>query len=169
MSDRTHIPRDEWEWYGNAGHFIGSNRCRFHLTTAVGKVVVSTVGEYFPARGGEMEELGVDRKYETMVFVFEDRCDKGCGGCGLPVPLTYIAEETNGYNTAGDATRGHLAMCEKWATDQQALLMTCGNERCPHATKIAEAMARGEMAWLVVDGKMFCCSGCSEAAEGLGS
>lgn len=38
------------EWFGNAGHLIVSHWCRFHLTTKVGKYLVSTVGEYYPER-----------------------------------------------------------------------------------------------------------------------
>lgn len=37
-------------WFGNAGHFICAQWCRFHLTTQVGKYLVSTVGEYWPER-----------------------------------------------------------------------------------------------------------------------
>lgn len=40
-----------WKWFGHAGHFICGHWCRFHLTTKVGKYLVSTVGEYWPERG----------------------------------------------------------------------------------------------------------------------
>lgn len=39
-----------WKWFGNAGHYICACWCRFHLTTQIGKVLVSTVGEYWPER-----------------------------------------------------------------------------------------------------------------------
>lgn len=39
------IPESEWRWFGNAGHFIGGNSCRFHLCTQVGNYLVSTVGQ----------------------------------------------------------------------------------------------------------------------------
>ena len=39
------------EWFGNAGHFICSRDCRFHLTTIVNnRWLVSTVGELWPSR-----------------------------------------------------------------------------------------------------------------------
>lgn len=42
------IERGEWQWFGNAGHFICGNDCRFHLFTRVGDYLISTVGEYWP-------------------------------------------------------------------------------------------------------------------------
>jgi hypothetical protein len=38
------------KWFGHAGHFICSDKCRFHLTTLVGKYLISTVGELWPER-----------------------------------------------------------------------------------------------------------------------
>lgn len=40
-----------WKWFGHAGHFICADKCRFHLTTKVGKYLVSTIGEWWPERG----------------------------------------------------------------------------------------------------------------------
>ena len=34
-----------WKWFGNPGHFICAQNCRFHLCTLVGNYLVSTVGE----------------------------------------------------------------------------------------------------------------------------
>ena len=48
------IEEKEWKWYGNAGHFIGSNSCRFHLCTEIGDFLVSTVGDYFPFTSSEI-------------------------------------------------------------------------------------------------------------------
>jgi hypothetical protein len=39
------MKRENWIWMPHAGHFILGDRCRFHLTTKVGKYIVSTVGE----------------------------------------------------------------------------------------------------------------------------
>lgn len=39
-----------WKWFGNAGHFICGQWCRFHLCTVVGGYLVSTVGQYWPER-----------------------------------------------------------------------------------------------------------------------
>lgn len=44
------IPREQWRWFGHAGHLIVAQWCRFHLTTQVGDYLVSTVGEYWPDR-----------------------------------------------------------------------------------------------------------------------
>ena len=124
MADRA-----EWEWFGNAGHYCCGRWCRFHLTTKVGPWLVSTVGEYVhPRHGGGSEEaeakwlqanwpgedVGCDRKYETMVFLAGDRCEYGCG-----IPTTSGPElDMYGYNSAGEATEGHMAMCQQWSTTQ---------------------------------------------------
>lgn len=39
------ISKEKWKWFGSAGHFICAHLCRFHLTTQVGKYLISTVGE----------------------------------------------------------------------------------------------------------------------------
>ncbi len=134
--------RTEWKWFGSPAHFICSFDCRFHLATLVGdgEYIVSTVGEYLPdsnvrdilaeSRGKPIEgrgdarradwmqkfgyeEIGLDRTYETMVFKAGEVCKvEGCG-CGLP-SISGQELDFNGYNTAGDATKGHYALCEKW-------------------------------------------------------
>lgn len=50
MADARRRSRPTVKWFGNAGHFICSHWCRFHLTTQVGPWLVSTVGEYWPER-----------------------------------------------------------------------------------------------------------------------
>lgn len=130
-----------WEWFGNAAHFICGFDCRFHLATLVNGYIVSTVGEYFPDEGSReilasskgiklegrgdarkydfmkkygYEEIGCDRKYETMVFKAGPVCvRKGCA-CGLP-EIDGSELDFSGYNDAGAATRGHMAMCKAWA------------------------------------------------------
>jgi len=112
--DMKMIEKDKWEWFGNAGHLIVSNRCRFHLTTKVGPWLISTVGEFVPHRDSkEFDTVGLDRLYETMVFVTKGECD--CG-CGLPEhDHDYMELEMKGYSTPKDANIGHLELCEKWA------------------------------------------------------
>ncbi len=135
------IPKQDWEWFGNAGHFICGRWCQFHLCTLIGEYLVSTVGQYLPSESAReiiadirgvalegrgdareadymrkigFEDIGCDRKFETMVFRVDGRCTvKNCG-CGLP---TIIPNELDfaGYNTAGDATQGHYEMCAKVA------------------------------------------------------
>ena len=142
------IPQSEWKWYGKAAHFILGEWCRFHLATQIGDHIISTVGELFPdapvrelyaeMRGKPLvgkgdarvadymikfgyEEIGYKRKYETLVFrVTGEVCTaEGCD-CGLP---EIVASELDGdsYNNAGDATRGHMAMCQKWSTPELAI------------------------------------------------
>jgi hypothetical protein len=60
------------------------------------------------------EDIGCDRKFETMVFKAGKICiAKGCD-CGLPT-IEGSELDFNGYNTAGEATRGHMELCRKWA------------------------------------------------------
>jgi len=108
--------KNNWEWFGYSAHFIGGNDCRFHLTTIIanGKYVVSTVGDYRPllSKCNKRKEVGYKRFFETKVFEFEGRCeDEGCG-CRVPIITSEI--DRCGYQTAGEAQAGHLAICEKW-------------------------------------------------------
>ena len=54
------IPREKWEWFGNAGHLIVSQDCRFHLTTLVGPWLVSTVGQRWPCRASREIHAEID-------------------------------------------------------------------------------------------------------------
>ena len=144
------IEQSRWQWFGNAGHLIVGQSCRFHLCTQVGDYLVSTVGEYWPERGSRevhaqvhdpkwliknqdlkgdyfdhaymsrfgYEEVGCGRKYETMVFRAGKPCADPKCGCGLPTPTEWNELAGDGYNDAGAATRGHMAMCMKWAKEQ---------------------------------------------------
>lgn len=123
------IPTDKWEWYGHAAHFCCGRWCRFHMATKVGNYLVSTVGEFVHPRhsgGSEQteaawlvenwpgEDVGVNRKYETMVFKAGAPCaGKGCK-CGMPA-ISGHELDFKGYNTAGEACAGHLALCKRWA------------------------------------------------------
>lgn len=138
LSNRAIIPPEEWKWFGTAAHFICGQWCRFHLATQVGEYLISTVGEYVhPSRGGGSElaefrwlqenwpgqDIGIGRKYETMVFRAGEPCTrKACGCCGLPeIDGAEIA--CKGYNCRGDATRGHMQTCLKVAARK---LKGCG-------------------------------------------
>lgn len=60
------------------------------------------------------EEIGCGRKYETMVFCAEGSCSaEGCG-CGLP-SINGSELDSDGYNDAGAATKGHHDMCRRWS------------------------------------------------------
>lgn len=131
------MKRESWIWMPHPGHLIVSRDCRFHLNTYVGGYIVSTVGEWLPdsevrdilakSRGivlkgiGDerrydfmkkigFEEIGLDRKYETMVFKAK-RIDSECcpwGQSGHELDLC-------GYNEPEDATKGHMKLCKKWS------------------------------------------------------
>lgn len=59
------------------------------------------------------EDIGCDRRYETMVFKANGKlCE--CG-CGLPT-FSGSEIESNGYNLAIEATEGHYEMCRKFAS-----------------------------------------------------
>lgn len=133
------LTKDKWVWMPHPGHFICSRDCKFFLNTYVGGYVVSTVGEYFPdagvreimaeSRGIKLEgmgdyrradymkkvgyeEIGYGRKYETMVFkAGRDKKNECC-----PYHATDYSELDGGaYNDAGEAFKGHLRLCKKWA------------------------------------------------------
>jgi hypothetical protein len=101
-------------WYGYPGHFIGAERCLFHLTSTVGPWLISTVGDYRPGREEERAAIGgEDSHFETRVFRAGDPCDgPGCG-CGLP-DADGPELECRRYDTAGEAQAGHLALIEEW-------------------------------------------------------
>ncbi len=136
----------QWVWFGNAGHLIVSKYCRFHLTTLVGKYLVSTVGQFWPERavreihakvcdpkwfsenvhrlGDDFnfeymkkfgyENIGYNRKFETMVFKAGKVCsDKSCN-CGLP-EIDGENIDFCSYQTAAEANKGHLKICNKWS------------------------------------------------------
>jgi len=63
--------------------------------------------------------IGCDRTYETMVFRAGKPCAEADCGCGLP-EIDGSELDVSGYNSRGDATRGHLKMCKKWAARSAA-------------------------------------------------
>lgn len=109
------IPRNQWKWFGYAGHFIGGQDCRFHLCTQIGDVLISTVGAYFPpSQDTGPVPIGADRTYETFVFRAGAPCDTDGCGCGQPT-IDGREIDSEGYNDGAAATAGHLAMCDRWA------------------------------------------------------
>lgn len=134
------IDASKWKWFGSPGHLIVARDCRFHLCTQVGPHLISTVGEYFPdapareilaelhgvrlkgqgdARRHDylskigFEEIGANRKYETMVFRVNRTVCK-CG-CGAPRVSDWANLDDAGYNDRGSANRGHIKLCMKYA------------------------------------------------------
>lgn len=61
------------------------------------------------------EDIGLNRKYETMVF----HAERATGEdekyqCCLYRASDWSDIDSEGYNTATDAYKGHMEMCEKW-------------------------------------------------------
>jgi hypothetical protein len=140
------LARDQWVWMPHPAHLVVSSDCRFHLATWVGGHIVSTVGEYLPDEGvreihcqvrgiilegrGDVRradflrksgfiEIGHNRLYETMVFLARRRPEAEEQCC--PYMCVHDGEgerDFAGYNTASDAYRGHLTLCEKWAEQE---------------------------------------------------
>jgi hypothetical protein len=125
----------DWEWFGHSAHFICGRWCRFHMATKVGDYLVSTVGEYIPPHrsGSERaeaewlkanfpgEDIGCDRKYETMVFRAGSPCAMPKCMCGLP-SIASGELDFQGYNDAGAARTGHMALCRMWAAPTAEML-----------------------------------------------
>lgn len=110
-ADTASVPNAEWYWSGYAGHFCGSAYCAFHLCTRVGNILVSTVGDYRPpSSGGRRESIGIDRDFETFVFLVRD----GEGPEGDIVTLSEIDSDGSRDSRASEAQ--HYAMCAKWAS-----------------------------------------------------
>lgn len=133
------MKKENWIWMPHPGHFICGFDCRFHLTTMVGKYIVSTLGEYFPdegtreihaecskikleGRGDERRsdflkkigyiEIGCGRKYETMVFKAVKETEPSC----CPYRMDSGSNvDFDGYNEPEEAFAGHMKMCNKWS------------------------------------------------------
>jgi hypothetical protein len=131
------MSKDKWIWMPHAGHFIGGHQCRFKLNTYVNGYIISTVGELvwdsqvreimadnrkvkLEGRGDAREydylkklgyeDIGLNRKYETMVFKARKSTHKCC-----PYEMAKSRElECDGYNNPEEAYLGHLKLCEKY-------------------------------------------------------
>ena len=128
------MKKENWIWMPHAGHFCCADRCEFKLNTYVGKYIVSTVGEYRPDSDvikicypelshlkGEVlkykyineyscEDIGANRKFETMVFKAIKSGYKCC-----PYKIVGIELDFKGYDLAKEACQGHLKLCKKWS------------------------------------------------------
>jgi hypothetical protein len=130
----------DWEWYGKPGHLICADYCQFHLCTEVGEWLVSTVGEYLPpesireifakSRGVVLEgkgdyreadymkkigyeSIGLDRKYETMVFYIGEkptRCNTTGCNCNMP-RINGHEQHFEPANDAKTANENHMKAC----------------------------------------------------------
>lgn len=131
------MTKADWIWMPHAGHSIVKDSCQFHLCTYVNGYIVSTIGEYWPDRdirriihredqklislkGDEFdayyrrcygfEEIGDERRYETMVFIAEKRKQDDYQCCPYHIG-EYVSDAFDGYDTAEKATKGHMRFC----------------------------------------------------------
>lgn len=152
------MSKSDWIWMPHAGHFILSDKCRFHLNTYLPSgYIVSTVGELWNERAvrdihaevvdpiwyGEnrdfkgdiydaafmkkfgFQDIGYNRKYETMVFKAKKNHDPKWQCCPYEAVIGQDVD-MDGYNTGVEAFKGHTEMCEKW---EKELLVTPEQER----------------------------------------
>jgi hypothetical protein len=63
------------------------------------------------------EDIGCDRKYETMVFLAGERCVATDCGCGLP-SIDGSERDMLPANTAKEAAENHMVLCKKYAEIQ---------------------------------------------------
>lgn len=112
------IPISGWHWIGYAAHFSGSRRCQFHLSTIVGKYVVSTIGEYYPIGATKPECLGNEGElYETQVFKYDGFCECGCGIPSI-IPMELTSRR---YSLPSQANAGHMKLCQVYARKDKQL------------------------------------------------
>jgi len=112
------MDKKDWRWLPHPAHFICAERCQFVLATEVGGYLVSTVGEFVsnPIKVGQFEEIGFNRRYETMVYKSlksENLC------CEYEADISSGDLDMNGYNSAKAAYQGHIALCNKWSKHDQ--------------------------------------------------
>ena len=137
------MKEEKWVWMPHAGHFILGHRCRFKLSTYVGKYIVSTVGELWNERGSREIHANVhdamwlvknkhllgdefDAAYFKRFGYEEIGCDrtyetmvfkarKSKHKC-CPYEIIVSKEvDFAGYNKGDKAYQGHLKLCKKWS------------------------------------------------------
>lgn len=100
---------NNWKWFGEAGHFICADMCRFHLHTHVGNYCVSTIGGYYPSNSKFMDKVNLEGYYETMVFKIDEN------GAWI-LDDEHINEiERLSYQTQNEADNGHMETCIKYS------------------------------------------------------
>lgn len=110
---------EKWIFQPHPGHLCIANYCRFFLNTYVNGYIISTVGEYKPdsrvrdilGLKDEYIDVGLNRKYETMVF----KAQRVGNSCCEYQPINFEQLDFDGYNDPIQARKGHYVMCEKWS------------------------------------------------------
>lgn len=108
------IDKSEWKWYGYPGHFIGSARCVYHLSTKVGDYLISTVGDYRPNgpyKAAETLRWSEDSYFETMVFEVDGETEAGDPNVVSEVEGFYWSKSIIAENK-------HYEICQKYAEMQ---------------------------------------------------
>lgn len=99
-----------WHHCGSAHHFIGADRCRWHLATFVaeGTILVSSVGDYYRDEKRITLGAGDDSWYETMVWRTDpERTQDGC-----PTVIDWADPIFSlRYSNVREANEGHDALC----------------------------------------------------------
>ena len=104
------MKKENWIWMPHPAHYILRYKCQFRLATYVGGYIVSTIGACEEVPGsGPIIEIGLDRKYETMVFTAIKTVRKCCP-YGIDEEVECVP-----YNDADSATKGHHKLCRKWS------------------------------------------------------
>lgn len=140
LNNMKRITKDKWIWMPHAAHFVFGTECKFHLSTKVGKYIISTIGEWLPdyqareirahIKGitltgeGEhrladyMNKIGYEElhfggyKYETMVFPAKKHNGDTC----CPWRAVILKDiDKNLYKTREEAFKGHYKMCDKYS------------------------------------------------------
>lgn len=103
--------------FATVGQYLPDSSTREILAECRG-ITLEGIGDYRRAswmKQAGFEQIGSGRTFETMVFRAGERCTVEDCGCGLPALDPPSELDSDAYNDAGSATRGHYAMCEKWA------------------------------------------------------
>ena len=101
-----------WIWQPHAGHYILGHKCRFRLNTYVNGYIISTVGELPLEDGAGYRDVGLGRKYETMVFEAKSTDDNV--KCCEYEQINGECLDMEGYNTPEDAKDGHILLCNRY-------------------------------------------------------
>ncbi len=101
---------------GCAGHFIGSQDCRFRRHTQTARHRISTVGDLFSRHEEGRQTLGADSNsfFETFVFELTDAPAENNEGCGCRKVVSWNEIDGSRWATAGEAQAGHEAFVAKY-------------------------------------------------------
>lgn len=109
---QQHVRGLDEKWYGYAGHFIGGKNCAYHLSTRIGKHLISTVGHYLPkSSDGVMVPIGAGENANFETYVFD--CE-GEDESGDPIIPSFTEIDGERYAKSIDAENGHYRYLAKY-------------------------------------------------------